>query len=378
MELGLSDTQEMFLDATSKLLDERSGPGRLRELIDDPAGFDRTTWDQGGQLGWYAMFVPEKYGGGSVSGAAVPDAAMVAEAMGSRLHTGPFLATNVVAFALAEAARADLQERFLPGLADGSLIGTWAVAGRDGDWSKSSGGLVAHPDGDGYRLEGTTSYVHDATTADLFLVTARTPEGPVQLVVPTGAPGLTITPLDSLDLGRRLAEVHFSQTPVAGPDVVGEGEEAARAVERQLQVALVLQCAETNGVTQTALDMTVGYAKERVAFGRPIGSYQALKHRLADHLMWLEGSFAATAYAATSVQEGRPDAAVAARIAKSHVGRWSTHTLHDCIQIHGGIGMTWEYDLHLYFRRAISNEVLYGAPYDHMRHLVDLVEENER
>ncbi|MDE3203916.1 MAG: acyl-CoA/acyl-ACP dehydrogenase [Acidobacteriota bacterium] len=378
MELGLSDTQEMFLDATCKLLDERSGPARLRELVNDPLGFDRPTWEQGGRLGWYAMFVPEKYGGGSVSGAAVPDAAMVSEAMGSRLHTGPFLATNVVAFALAEAAGADLQERFLPGLADGSLVGTWAVADRDGDWSASSVGLVAHPDGDGFRLEGTKSYVHDAASADLFLVNARTPEGPIQVVVAAHAPGITITPLDSLDLGRRLAEVHFSGTPVSRPDVVGEGEAATRAIERQLQVALVLQCAETNGVTQTALDMTVGYAKERVAFGRPIGSYQALKHRLADHRMWLEGSFATTAYAATSVQQARPDAAVAARIAKSHVGRWSTHTLHDCIQIHGGIGMTWEYDLHLYFRRAISNEMLYGAPYDHMRQLVDLVEGNGR
>jgi alkylation response protein AidB-like acyl-CoA dehydrogenase len=139
-------------------------------------------------------------------------------------------------------------------------------------------------------------------------------------------------------------------------------------------VALVLQCAETNGATDHALAITVQYTKDRVAFGRPIGSYQALKHRMSDHRMWLEGSFATTAYAARAVQEQRPDAASAARSAKAHVGRHSSAILHDCLQLHGGIGMTWEYDLHLWFRRAISNEVLYGPPDEHHQALVELAE----
>jgi alkylation response protein AidB-like acyl-CoA dehydrogenase len=136
----------------------------------------------------------------------------------------------------------------------------------------------------------------------------------------------------------------------------------------------VLQCAETIGATDQALAMTVQYAKDRVAFGRPIGSYQALKHRMADHRMWLEGSFATTAYAARAVGTGAGDAPLAARVAKAHVGKWSSKIVHDCVQVHGGIGMTWEHDLHLYFRRVISNEVLYGAPDEHHRALVDLAE----
>ncbi|MDA8046286.1 MAG: acyl-CoA/acyl-ACP dehydrogenase [Actinomycetota bacterium] len=378
MQLGLSDTQQMFLDTTTKFLDGHSGPGRARELMADPEGFDRSDWDQGGQLGWYAMLVPEKYGGGSISESGLGDAALVAEAMGAHVHTGPFLATNVTAFALAEYGRDDQKERFLPSLAAGSSIGTWAYAETDSDWSAGSVALRATPTDVGYVLDGTKSYVQDAATADLFLVTARSPGGLVEVIVPAGAPGLCVQPLESLDLARRLAEVSFTGTPVGRADVVCEGADAKAAVERQLQVALVLQCAETNGATGAGLDMTVGYAKERVAFGRPIGSYQALKHRLADHRMWLEGSWATTAYAAGSIWDRRPDAAAAARVAKAHVGRWSTHILHDCIQIHGGIGMTWEYDLHLYFRRAIANEVLYGAPDDHMRHLVDIAEEAAR
>ena len=375
MELGLSDTQEMFLDTTCKLLDERSGLTRLRELIDEPDGFDRAVWSQGGELGWYAMLVPEKYGGGSVSDNGLADAALVAEAMGARVHPGPFLATNVVAFALSEYGTDDQKERFLPGLAAGTTIGTWAYAEGDSDWSTDGSGLRATPTGDGFLLDGTKSYVQDGVAADLMVVSARTPDGPIEVLVPTEASGVTRQPLESLDLGRRLAEVTFTGTPVGPADVVAAGGVAAEAIERQLQVALVLQCAETNGATEAGLDMTVEYAKERVAFGRPIGSYQALKHRMADHRMWLEGSWATTAYAAASVHGRRPDARAAARVAKAHVGHWSTQILHDCIQLHGGIGMTWEYDLHVFFRRAISNEVLYGAPYEHMRHLVDLAEE---
>lgn len=374
MEPGLSDTQRMFLDTTVRLLDEHGGLGRVRELIGDPVGFDRSLWQRGGDLGWYAMLVPEKYGGGSVSDSGLADAALVAEAMGARVHPGPFLPTNVVAFAISEYGSDDQKARLLPGLAAGTTIATWAYAETGGDWSPSAIEVRATPSGDGYQIEGTKSYVQDAGTADVFLVTARAPEGLVQVLVPATGAGVTVEPLESLDLARRMAEVTFMETPVDQSDVVCAGSFATEAVERQLQVALVLQCAETNGATQAGLDMTVDYAKERVAFGRPIGSYQALKHRMADHRMWLEGSYATTAYATASAHGRCPDASTAVRVAKAHVGRWSTHILHDCIQIHGGIGMTWEYDLHLYFRRVISNEVLYGAPYDHMKHLVDLVE----
>ncbi len=374
VQLALSDTQQMFLDTTRKLLDERAGTIRLRELLDDPIGFDRQLWSQGAGLGWYGMLVPEKYGGGSLSGSPLADAAIIAEEMGRTVHPGPFLPTNLVAFALSEYGTDEQRERLLPRLADGSSIATWAYAEPGRDWSTGSIEASATPGAGGFVLNGTKSFVQDATSADVYLVTARTGSGLTQFVVPADAPGITVEPLECLDLGRRMSEVTFREIRLADRDLLGPAAGAGPAVERQLQVALALQCAESNGATAAGLAMTVGYARERVAFGRPIGSYQALKHRLADHRMWLEGSFATTAHAVNSVQTERPDAAVAARVAKAHVGRRSTATLHDCIQIHGGIGMTWEYDLHLYFRRAISNEVLFGAPSEHMQDLVSLVE----
>ncbi len=205
-------------------------------------------------------------------------------------------------------------------------------------------------------------------------MTARGQDGPSQFLVTRDQPGITVEPLESLDLARRLATVRFEGVEVGPDSLLGSAGEAGPAVEYQRQVALVLQCAESVGATAQALEMTVDYAKERVAFGRPIGSYQALKHRMSDHRMWLEGSFATTAYAARAVDDRANDAAIAARVAAAHVGRHSSAILHDCIQLHGGIGMTWEHDLHLYSRRVISNEVLYGTPDDHQKALVDLAE----
>jgi alkylation response protein AidB-like acyl-CoA dehydrogenase len=374
MEIQLSEDQQLFRETCRRALEARTPLSRVRELIDDPVGYDPAAWAQGGELGWYAMLVPEQYGGGSMSGEGLVDATIVAEELGRMIHPGPFHATNVVAAALAEAGTPEQKEQYLPGIASGELIGTWAFAEPDRDWTAASVAVTAKPSGKGFVLDGIKAYVHDAQAAGLLLVTAIAPQGLTQFVVAKDTPGVTVEPLESLDVARRLANVRFNGVEVGADAVVGAPGGAAAAVERQLQVALVLQCAETNGATDVGFAMTVQYSKDRVAFGRPIGSYQALKHRMADHRMWLEGSFATTAYAAKAVQHRRDDAAIAARVAKAHVGKWSSVILHDCIQLHGGIGMTWEYDLHLYFRRAISNEVLYGASDEQYRTLVDLEE----
>jgi alkylation response protein AidB-like acyl-CoA dehydrogenase len=374
MDIDLSEDQLLFKETCRRALEQRSPISRVRELIDDPVGFDPGVWAQGGELGWYAMLVPEKCGGGSVSGEGLVDLTIVAEELGRMVHPGPFQATNIVAFALAEFGSSDQRERYLPDIASGESIATWAFAEPDREWSGAATALTATPAGAGFVLDGIKSYVHDAQAADLLLVTALAPDGLTQLVLAKDTPGITIEPLQCLDVARRMADVRFSSVEVPAEAVVGVPGHAGEAVERQLQVALTLQCAELAGVTDQGLAMTVQYAKDRVAFGRPIGSYQALKHRMADHRMWLEGSFATTAYAARAVQHANHDAAIAARVAKAHVGKWSSAILHDCLQIHGGIGMTWDYDLHLYFRRAISDEVLYGAPSEHQRSLVDLAE----
>jgi alkylation response protein AidB-like acyl-CoA dehydrogenase len=374
VDLELTDDQELFRETTRRALDERSPLTRVRELIGDPLGFDPSLWRQGGELGWYAMLVPEQHGGGSVSGHGLLDAAIVAEELGRMVHPGPFHPTNVVAYALAEFGTAEQREKYLPAIASGELIATWAFAEPDRDWKAETVALAAVASGDGYVLDGVKSYVPYAHAADLILVTARTADGLAQFLVPRDAPGIRIEMLESLDVARRFSVIRFEGVSVGADSLVGDRSATAESVERQLQVALVLQCAETNGATDAGFGLTVQYCKDRVAFGRPIGSYQALKHRMADHRMWLEGSHAATAYAAHSVQDGRPDSAIAARVAKAQVGKWSTVILHDCIQLHGGIAMTWDYDLHLYFRRCISNEVTYGSPYEQHRALVDIAE----
>jgi alkylation response protein AidB-like acyl-CoA dehydrogenase len=374
MELALSETQQLIRATTRKLLEDRCPITRVRELIDDPVGFDPGIWSQGGDLGWYAMLVPEEFGGASESGSGLVEAAIISEELGRMVHPGPFQATNVVAAAIAEFGSDDQRQEYLPAIATGQTVATWAYMEREGDWNPGRLALSGAPVDSGYVLNGTKTCVQDAASADLFLVTGRASEGPAQFLVPASTPGVSIQKLECVDLARRLFEVSFTDVRIDASAALGSPGEAGRAIERQIQVALVLQCAETNGATEQGLGLTVQYSKDRVAFGRPIGSYQALKHRMAEHRMWLEASFATTSYASHRVLGRRDDAPVAVRIAKAHVGKRSTAILHDCIQLHGGIGMTWDYDLHLYFRRAIGNEVLYGSPYELTRSLVDIVE----
>jgi alkylation response protein AidB-like acyl-CoA dehydrogenase len=374
VELILSETQELIRTTTRKLLEERCPITRVRELIDDPIGFDRGVWAQGGDLGWYAMLVPEEYGGASVSGSGIIEACIIAEELGRMVHPGPFHATNVVAAAVAEFGSEDQREEYLPALASGQTVASWAYVEPHGDWSPAGLSLEVAEVDSGFVLNGRKSCVQDAASADLLLVTGRSPSGPTQVLVPATTPGIEVHPLECVDLARRMFEVSFTDVRIDRSATLGSAGQASDAIERQLQIALVLQCAETNGATEQGLAVTVQYSKDRVAFSRPIGSYQALKHRMAEHRMWLEASFATTSYAAHRVLDRRDEAPAAVRIAKAQVGKWCTRTLHDCVQLHGGIGMTWDYDLHLYFRRAIGNEVLYGSPYEMTRSLVDIAE----
>jgi alkylation response protein AidB-like acyl-CoA dehydrogenase len=301
----------------------------------------------------------------SASGAI--DAAIIAEELGRVVFAGPFLPVNVVAFALAQNGSDAHRKTLLPGLAAGEIIATWCFDG------PGQVRVQATLERSGYVLNGACGFVQDAHVADQLLVAASTEKGLTQFIVSPSTTGISMTPLDALDLGRRLSQVRFDGVEVSADAVVGGDGTASDAVERQLDLALVLQCAETVGVADRALEFTVEYAKERVAFGRPIGSFQALKHRFADHLMWLEAAKAATDYAASAVHRDAIDAAAATSIAKSHVGRSASVIARDCVQIHGGIGLTWEHDLHLYLRRAVSNEELWGTAAAHHERLCHIV-----
>jgi alkylation response protein AidB-like acyl-CoA dehydrogenase len=226
----------------------------------------------------------------------------------------------------------------------------------------------------GFVLNGVKDRVEAAGQADLFLVSAQSGDGVSQVLVPADASGLSVEPSWSLDIVRRFGEVRLDGVQV-GPDaLVGGLGQAGPVMDRQDQVAAALSCAETCGVVDRVLEFTVEWAFDRYSFGRPLASYQALKHRFADMKTWLEACHATTLAAARAVAAAAPDAAELASVAKSYVGSRGTDIIQDCVQMHGGLGVTWEHDLHLYLRRATVNRALHGTPEEHRRRIADLME----
>ena len=338
MDLDLTDDQQLFRATTNRFLADRFPVAEARKLFDDETGFDRDLWTRGAELGWTSMLVPEEHGGGSVSGDGIRDLAIVVEECGRALVPGPVMPTNVVAFAVAQSGSDALAKELLPGIAAGEVRAAWT-----GPSAVELGGI---------RLSGVVTPVQDGQVADHVLVT--TSDGS-QVVVACDAPGVSVEPLASHDVTRRFARIRFEDVEVAESAVLTSAD-----VERQLALALAMQCADTVGATDVAYAMTLQYVKDRKSFGRPIGSYQALKHRLADMLLWLESSKAATVAAVNAVQTGR-DALNAARVAKAYVAARCPAIIRDCLHMHGGIGFTWEHDIHLYLRRVDTNTALHGG-----------------
>jgi alkylation response protein AidB-like acyl-CoA dehydrogenase len=365
MELELTSDQELLRDTTRKFLNATVPLTEVRALAENPAGFDRGWWRKGAELGWTSLLVDEARGGGSVSGEGLRDLALVAEEMGVMVSPGPLISTNIVAQTLSCDASDDLAERVLPGLLSGEAIAAWCVAEPGRPVTPDGMTLQARRDGDDFILDGLKRPVEAGAEADWLLVTATGPDGLSQFLVPSSAPGVRITALRGLDLVRRYAEVRFDDVRVPASAVVGAVGGAAAAFERQIQTALVLQCAEIVGATDHVFDFTVQYAFDRSSFGRAIASYQALKHRFADMKLWIESAQAITVDATKAVQSGAPEAAEVARVAKAYVGERCPELIQDCIQMHGGIGVTWEHDLHLYLRRVVSDRQTYGDPMQH-------------
>jgi alkylation response protein AidB-like acyl-CoA dehydrogenase len=366
VDVVASEAQRMLQETTRRFLEARSPIVALRRQVEGKTGFDKDAWRQGAALGWLSLFTPEAYGGLAESAQGVVDAAIIAEELGRVVFAGPFLPVNIAVLAVAAHGSETQRAALLPALSGGEQTAAWCFSGPGLASGLEPGAVRVTPAGADFVLEGTASYVEAAHLADHLLVTARGRDGGLsQFVLPAQTAGVTVQPLETLDLGRALAEVRFEGVHGGADTLLGEAGRAADAVERQLQLAVVLQCAETVGVIDRALEFTLDYVKQRVAFGRPIGSFQALKHRLADHATQLEGAKAITAYAAQVVQAGAADAAAAVSIAKSQCGRFGVEIIRDCVQLHGGIGVTWEHDIHFYLRRAVSNEALWGAPARH-------------
>ncbi|MFC8097736.1 acyl-CoA dehydrogenase family protein [Streptomyces sp. NPDC057363] len=372
MELALSPDQRLFRESAKGHLEKEYSLDRVRGMKDGEPRWSRQWWSKGADLGWAAALVPEELGGGSVSGEGVRDLSLLAEELGTGVAPGPLLPVNVVLAGLVAAqGRGPDHSAEIEALAAGESVATWAVYEPGAEWAPLEASLSATRDGDSFLLQGVKDRVQEADQADLLLVTANTPGGLAQFLVPASAPGVSVSPQWSLDLSRSFSEVRLDEVRVGGEALVGTPGEK-ETVERQLQIAVVIQCSEMCAALDRAFALTTQWAFDRYSFGRPLASYQALKHRIADMRTWLEACHATTQAAAAAVQEQSPQAARLVSAAKSYVGDRSLVILQDCVQLHGGIGVTWEHDLHLYLRRATLDQAHYGTPQDHRLRLADL------
>ncbi|MER5628400.1 acyl-CoA dehydrogenase family protein [Streptosporangium sp. NPDC002544] len=369
MELELSGDQRSFQQTVRKFLEAEAPLSLVRDLADDHGRLPDNYWSQGAELGWTSMLVSEEDGGGSLAGRPLLDLVIVAEEMGRLLSPGPLIPCNVVAAALARSGSAEQRGTVLQEIVSGQAIAAWAFAGPLGGWDADSVSMRAETDGDDFLLSGTKCYVEAGDLADHVLVTVWSDAGLTQLILRSDTPGLTVEPVGSLDFSRRFATLHFDGVRVPSSALVGTAGGAADDVEHQLRIAIALQCAETMGMLDQVFEKTLEYAQDRVAFGRQIGSYQAIKHRLADHKLWLEAGHGLATALARAIQDGDAGAAELASAAKAHIGDQAVSILQDCVHIHGGIGVTWEHDLHLYLRRATVNRVLFGDPAAHRERL---------
>lgn len=370
MDLDLTSDQALLLQTTQRFIEATCPLTRVRELAegDKDAGADYRR--QAAELGWFAMLAADEHGGGSVSGNAVADAAIIAEARGAALQPGPFVGTNVVAFAVSAAGDADQQAKVLAPILAGDAVATWAAAGPGGDWTAGAG-VQATAQGSGFVLSGTKTLVQDADRADWMLVTAATGTGVVQFLLAPDTPGVTVHRLDGLDLTRAFCSVSFDDVEVPASGVLGSGD-AAELADRQLQIAAALTVAESVGAMDHDFALALDYAKDRIAFGRPIGSFQAVKHLLADTSLALEMSKGVAVAAAKAVGAGAADAAEVVSMAKAFVGDAAIELAHNCFQVFGGIGYTWEHDQHLYLRRLTADAALYGDPAWHRERVCQL------
>ena len=373
MLLQLTSDQELLRETTARFLDETVPPSELRRLRDDPVGFTDAWWKRGAELGWTSLLVSEEHGGGSISGRGLVDLSLIAHEFGRRAAPGPLVATSVVAAALS-AVGGDAHSAVLARLLSGDAIATWGLAEPRPNDRLGAIGLDIRREGGDVVLGGVKRPVEAAASASHVLVTGRSGDGLTQVLVPADAPGVTIAPMESVDLTRRFHRVTFDRVRVPASAIVGEPGKADAQVERQLQQAIVLLAAESVGAMQSGFDMTVAWAFDRFSFGRPLASYQAIKHRFADLKAWLEASHAITDAAAAAVDAGADDAAELASIAKAYVGDYGAEVLQDCVQLHGGIGVTFEHDLHFHLRRLTVDRALHGTPAEHRERIAALLE----
>ena len=366
MDVELTEDQGLFRETTANFLDRTCPVSTVREWSEkEPAGFPDDWWRQGAALGWTSLLVSEADGGGSVSGHGLLDLTLVAEEMGRRVSPGPLGPTNVVAAALSEYGTAAQRARHLPGILSGEAIATWCLAEVGSSGLPESITLEATAGDSGFVLSGRKGAAQAAGESDFFVVAALVGGEPTQFLVAADAPGVTVVPAEALDLTHRFAFVEFDNVALAADAVLGTVGGAAGQIERLFELAVTLQCASMVGAIDRILALTIEYSFDRFSFGRPLASYQALKHRFADLKLWTESSLATAGAAAHAVDDRSEKAYELVSVAKSYIGDHAPAILSDCVQLHGGIGVTWDHDLHLYTRRVVEDRSVFGTPEEH-------------
>jgi alkylation response protein AidB-like acyl-CoA dehydrogenase len=324
-------------------------------------GYDPAVWAQmGAEMGLQGLGIPEEFGG---QGFGPVELYVVFEEMGAALYCGPYFSTVALAAGtLLESGDDAAKQAYLPGIASGDTIATLAILDDRGNWDLASTTTTATATADGFVLNGEKNYVTDGSLASLILVTAHTDKGLSLFAVEAGAEGFSATSLPTMDQTRKQSRLEFANTPAR---LVGVDGGATEFVTVALQKAAAFLAAEQVGGAQRVLTNAVDYAKNRLQFGRPIGSFQSIKHKCADMLLEVESAKSAAYYAAYCAQESNEELAVAASLAQSFCSEAYFHCAGENIQIHGGIGFTWEHHAHLYFKRAKSSEIFLGDPTYH-------------
>jgi alkylation response protein AidB-like acyl-CoA dehydrogenase len=361
MNFAFSEEQEELRKTVRAFLDQKSPETEVRRLMETDEGYDPAVWKQmGEQLGLQGLIVPEDFGG---HGFSYVELGVVLEEMGRALLCAPYFSTVVLAGnTLIHSGDDAAKKDYLPGIASGETVATLAFTEPSGKWDEAGITMEAAKKGDAWVLNGTKSFVLDGAMANLILVAARTGNGVSLFAVDGDASGLTRTSLSTMDQTRKQAKLEFSDTPARLIGAEGEGWKTLSTV---LDLAAVALAAEQVGGAQKVLDMSVEYAKVRIQFGRPIGSFQAIKHKCADMLLEVESAKSAAYYGMWCASEMNDELPSVASLAKAYCSEAYFHSAAENIQIHGGIGFTWEHPAHLYFKRAKSSELLFGDPTYH-------------
>lgn len=365
MDFTFSEEQQELRSSARAFLAEHSGSAQVRAAMESELGHDAQVWKQiGSELGWTGVHIPEQYGG---LGLGYVELIALLEMMGESLLCAPFFSSVCLgANVLLCAATEEQKQRLLPGIAEGQTRATLAWTEADGRWGVDGVAATATRDGSDFVLQGSKRFVLDGHCADLIVVAARAPtstgeEGLSLFAVAADAAGLERRILPTMDRTRRLAQIDLNEVRVPASELLGAEGSGGPALRKTLDLAAVALAAEQVGGAQKCLDMSVEYAKERVQFGRPIGSFQAIKHKCANMMVAVETARSAAYYAGCVAAEDSPELPVNASLAQATCSDAYFQCAADALQIHGGVGITWEYDVHLYFKRAKSSETFLGG-----------------